>query len=74
MEQTQLIYKTRNNGRSHPPALPSKAVKLAQRAVQLAATGSHEQRGRHTIELLITKDGRWLIIVDDGRPEDLGES
>lgn len=71
--ETKTTYQVKRNGNGRSPSLadlPVKAVNLARRAVQLAG----EQRGRHTIELLITKDGRWLIIVDDGRPEDLGDA
>lgn len=52
---------------NHEP-LPRPAVNLARRAAQLARQGD----GRHHLELIVI-NGRLVLIVDNGKPEDLGE-
>ncbi len=47
--------------------LPPCSLNLARRAVQLSKDGN----GRHRLELIVM-DGRWMLIVNEGKPEDLG--
>lgn len=67
-------YMTISAVKAHPAApvtcdsLPRPALNLARRVSQLAGQGD----GHYTLQLVFT-GGRWLLMVDGGRLETLGE-